>query len=110
MSNEWSEWRLFPDPRKFGILVAPFGPGCYELRNGDQLVLYGSSRNVAHRVSSLLPKEWGCGGRKNHSKQEYVLQNLGTIEYRTVACADVDQAREEEKKLSAKEPNYLFPD
>jgi len=25
-------WRSFPDPRQGGILVAPFGPGCYELR------------------------------------------------------------------------------
>jgi len=110
MSTEWSEWRLFPDPRKLGILVAPFGPGCYELRDGDQLVLYGSSRNVAHRVSSLLPKDWGCGGRNNNSKQEYVFQNLGRIEYRTLACADVDQARHVEKQLQAKESNYLFPD
>jgi hypothetical protein len=42
MMNEWSEWHRFPDPRKGELLIAPFGPGCYELRHGTQLVLYPS--------------------------------------------------------------------
>ena len=33
MAPDWSDWRDFPDPRSFGILVAPFGPGVYEMRN-----------------------------------------------------------------------------
>ncbi len=61
MSTEWSEWRLFPDPRKSEILVAPFGPGCYELRNGEQLVLYGRGAHVAYSMTSLLPSDLGWG-------------------------------------------------
>jgi hypothetical protein len=38
---EWSAWRRFPDPRKLELLTAPFGPGCYELRDGEQLVVFG---------------------------------------------------------------------
>jgi len=38
MADQWSEWRRFPDPRKLEFLIAPFGPGCYELRDGEQLL------------------------------------------------------------------------
>jgi hypothetical protein len=56
MIDRWSAWRPFPDPSKGGILAAPFGPGCYELRKGKKLVLYGMGGNVAARMTSLLPK------------------------------------------------------
>ena len=110
MSQEWSEWRLFPDPRQLGILVAPFGPGCYELRDGEQLVLYGKSSHVAYRMTSLLPKEWGCGTRNNRQKREYVFAHLGTIEYRTLACATADEATDQERRILSRGSNYLFPD
>lgn len=109
MLQEWSEWRLFPDPRQQGILVAPFGPGCYELRNGEQLVLYGRSNHVAHRMTSLLPKEWGCGTRNNHQKREYVFTHLGRIEYRTLACVISAEAKDEERRLQSRRSEYLFP-
>jgi len=109
MSQAWSEWRLFPDPRKHGILVAPVGPGCYELRNGGRLILYGQSRNVAYRMTSLLPKEWGCGTRYNEKKRDYVFTHLGRIEYRTLACKTADEARIEEGKLPL-QGKYLFED
>jgi hypothetical protein len=110
MSREWSEWRRFPDPRQFGILVAPFGPGCYELRNGDQLVLYGKGRNVASRMTSLLPRELGCGTRNNRHKREYVFAHIGSIEYRTMACATSDEATNQERVMQSGESAYLFPD
>jgi hypothetical protein len=89
--NGWSEWRPFPDPRKLGLITAPFGPGCYELRDtrditAEIFVLIGCSRNVAWRMASLLPKPSGCGTRNNKDKQEYVVANLPFIEYRTHAC------------------------
>jgi hypothetical protein len=53
MTRKWSKWRRFPDPRKFELLTAPFGPGCYEFRDGAQLVLYGMGSQVAIRMGSL---------------------------------------------------------
>jgi len=108
MPLKWSNWRLFPDPRQRGILIAPFGPGCYELRNGKQLVLYGQGGHVAHRMISLLPAPWGCGGRRNREKREYVLKYLGRIEYRTLACATHGEAKEEERALRTRKSEYLF--
>src|SRR6266581_3841333 len=101
MSTGWTKWRLFPDPRNREILIAPFGPGCYELRNGRQLVLYGKSRNVAYRMTSLLPKNWGRSGRNNQEKLRYVFANLGRIKYRTLACATQSEAEAEERKLQS---------
>jgi hypothetical protein len=105
---EWTEWRVFPDPRKQGVLVAPFGPGCYELRNGHRLVLFGTGGHVAHRMSSLLPHKLGCGTRNNSGKRKYVLENLGKIEYRTLACSSPAEAKAQEQKLRTRK-GYLFP-
>jgi hypothetical protein len=76
--REWSEWRPFPDPSKGQMLTAPFGAGCYELRDGDRPVLYGTGGHVAHRMSSLLLG--GAGTRNNKEKQNYVLENLTSIQ------------------------------
>lgn len=110
MREEWSEWRLFPDPRQQGILVAPFGPGCYQLRDGKQLVLYGRGTHVAQRMTSLLPQPLGCGTRNNESKRKYVSEHLGTIEYRTLACASEEEAKREENQLRFLSAAYLFHD
>jgi hypothetical protein len=70
MATEWSEWRPFPDPRKSGILTAPFGAGCYELRHRDgRLVLFGTAGHVAYRMTSLLPKPFGSGHRSNAGEE-----------------------------------------
>lgn len=104
---DWSEWRPFPDPRNFGILVAPFGPGVYELRNEETLVYCGSGGNVAVRMSSLLPAPLGSGTRNNAKLRDYVLQNLHRIQYRTLACATREDANEREHQLK-RGTNYLF--
>ena len=56
----WSEWRCFPDPQKGQYLYAPFGGGVYRLRNKatKEYVLFGKSKHVARRMSSLLPPHW----------------------------------------------------
>ena len=107
---KWSPWRPFPDPRKHGILIAPFGPGVYELRRRDtgKLVLFGRGRNVASRVSSLLPIPLGTGTRNNAKKRAYVKRNLSRIEYRTRACATDDESKTEERKLKANANTYRF--
>lgn len=104
---DWSEWRPFPDPRDFGIVVAPFGPGVYELRNGEGLVYCGSGGNVALRMSSLLPPPLGSGTRNNAKLRDYLLQNLHRIEYRTLACATREEATTREYELK-RTSTFLF--
>lgn len=108
MNQRWSKWRQFPDPRKGESLVAPFGPGCYELRHGPQLVLFGKGNNVAHRVTSLLPAPLGAGTRNNEGKRRYVLENLANIQYRTLACMTAAEAGRLEQELKAARSAYLF--
>ena len=106
----WSPWRAFPDPRERAYLCAPFGPGVYELRNSqtEKLVLFGRSKNVARRMTSLLPKQYGAGHRSNTDKQELVLAHLTSIEYRTKACTSETQAKAEERELRTAN-SYIFP-
>lgn len=61
MLANWTEWLPFPDPRKLMFIVAPFGPGVYEVKRVDtnELILRGSGKNCAYRMSSLLPIPWG---------------------------------------------------
>ena len=99
--NRWSRWQPFPDPRLGCYLSAPFGSGVYELRNrkSGELVLYGKSKNVARRMSSILPHPLGAGTRNNSAKRDYVLKRLADIDYRTKACADEAAAITEEARL-----------
>lgn len=111
MELEWSEWRKFPDPRQCGILIAPFGPGCYELRRSDngKLVLYGKGGHLSYRMTSLLPEPEGCGTRNNAHKRAYVLEHIDHIEYRTLACSTVEEAEKQEQRLKANKSAYIFP-
>ena len=106
----WSRWQAFPDPRSGGILTAPFGPGVYELRNRktNELVLFGRSKNVASRMSSLLPAPLGAGKRNNKEKRIYVDTHLSDIDYRTKPCVDPDTAKMEEKRLRENRHRYIF--
>ena len=108
--SSWSEWLPFPDPRLGGYLVAPFGPGAYELRNKEtgELVLFGSGRNVACRMSSLLPPPLGQGTRNNARKRDYVLAHLDEVEYRTLSCKTEADAKVEESRLRLKSREYKF--
>jgi hypothetical protein len=99
--EQWSDWKPFPDPRECGYLVAPLGPGVYELRHrrsGD-LILYGCGKNLAYRMSSLLPQPYGEGTRNNAKKRSYVLEHIEDIEYRTRACDSKEQAEQQEQML-----------
>jgi len=103
MTTEWSDWKPFPNPKKSGILTAPFGAGCYELRHRDgRLILFGTAKNVAYRMTSLLPKDhYGAGHRSNTAKRAHVLMHLGDIEYRTVAFATGEDAEAFERELKS---------
>lgn len=108
--SDWTEWQPFPDPQEGGYLYGPFGPGVYELRNRKtgEFVLFGSGKNLACRMSSLLPSPLGQGTRNNSRKRDYVVRHLSSIEYRTVACKTEAEAKAEEKKLRASGQHYLF--
>ena len=110
-NKEWNHWRCFPNPRSGEYLLAPFGPGVYELRNRatKELVLFGSGKCVAYRMSSLLPKPYGCGTRNNAPKREYVDKHIEEIDYRTKACSNEEDAKEEERLLRKNKEAYLFP-
>lgn len=105
----WSDWKSFPDPRKGEYLYAPLGSGVYQLRNKktDEFVLYGTSKNHAYRMTSLLPKPFGTGTRNNEDKRNYVLNNLQNIEYRTISFIDNNDAKLFEYYIKSVE-QYLF--
>jgi hypothetical protein len=105
----WGEWKPFPDPRNGEYLFAPFGYGVYQLRNieTNEFVLFGSSNNLAFRMSSLLPKPLGQGTRKKEEKRIYILNNLSYIEYRTVAFLKKEHMTKCERILKNGN-NHLF--
>jgi hypothetical protein len=107
--SRWSNWRPFPNPLDRGILIAPFGPGCYELRHKDgRLVLYGRSSHAAVRMSSLLPRPLGTGTRNNADKRAYVKGHLSDLEYRTLPCLTAQEAKDIERKLKRNARHYVF--
>jgi hypothetical protein len=99
--KNWSEWRPFPDPRQGDYLHAPFGPGVYELRHraSGELILFVQGGNIAYRMTSLLPKPLGQGHWSNQAKRDYVQEHLDDIEYRTLACVDIEEAKQVESAL-----------
>jgi hypothetical protein len=107
----WSDWLHFPNPEKGEYLYAPIGPGVYRLRNirTDKLVLFGESKNVAYRMTSILPGQFGAGTRRNQEKREYVWGNLADVHYCTLACLSEEEAKLEENILRKTRDNYLFP-
>ncbi|PRH86557.1 hypothetical protein C5L14_14575 [Labrys okinawensis] len=111
MDNEWSEWRPFPDPKHRGVLTAPYGPGCYEVRHisNGQKVLFGMGGHVAARLSSLLPEPLGTGRRNNKGKRDYCRGHLVDLEYRTLACLTRGEAEEAERGLKVRAADYMFP-
>ena len=104
----WSKWEKFPDPLKGEYLNAPIGPGVYQLRDKKtgELIMFGRSKNVAFRMTSLIPD--GSGMRKNTRKSEYVGDNLNDVEYRTIAFKTEDEAKEFETYVKH-QGTYIFP-
>jgi len=109
-AGAFSDWRMFPDPRKCAYIWAPIGPGCYQLRLTEtkQLVLFGRSANVSARLASLLPPPFGQGTRRNTEKRQFVFDHLGSIEYRTIACTGRQDAARIEVALAANSDTYVF--
>ena len=109
MTENWSEWRQFPDPRKLDSLTAPIGPGCFELRQREQKVLFGWGNRVAERMTTLLQRPLGAGAGHSNKKRAYVSEYLGSIEYRVIACGTPDDAKKLEEELKRNCEEYIFP-
>lgn len=97
----WSDWEKFPDPRKGEYIKAPISFGVYQLYNSkkNEYILFGRSKYLAYRMSSLLPKPFGQGTRKNEEKREYVLKYIKDIKYRTVAFLNEQDMKDCEKEI-----------
>ena len=98
---EWSDWRLFPDPRKKGFLLAPYGYGLYQIKNikTNEFILFGVGKNCAYRMSSLLPRPYGQGTRNNIPKRQYILENIECMHYRTIAFDKAKEMSEVERTI-----------
>ena len=108
--NTWSKWLPFPDPQKGEYIFAPFGPGVYELRLAKDRspILFGSSRNIAFRMTSLLSKSAGGQGNRNKKeKQEFVANYIDQIQYRTLPCRTEREAKNQELLLKQSK-EFLF--
>ena len=107
--TDWTDWQPFPDPRACGYLHAPFGAGGCDLRHRScgELIYCGRSKNVALRMSSLLPSPLGVDTRNNAKLRQHVDKHLADIEFRTLACASRDDAKAVERNLKAK-GGYFF--
>lgn len=57
----------------------------------------------------LLPEPFGRGTRNNTEKRAYVLEHIGILEYRTLACATREEATSCERELKADKSAYIFP-
>ena len=103
----WTDWQPYPDPRNGDHLVAPIGPGVYQLRRGETLVHTGMGRCVAVAMSSLLPERWGSGTRNNNALRQFILRNIKRIEYRCIGCESENDAKK--LKLSVRRnKNHIF--
>ena len=91
-------------------MCAPFGPGVYDVRlqTTGEAIKCGSGKNVAERMTSLLPGQANSGSRNNKNLQAYMLEQLDNIEYRTLACETESRARLEEANQKAS-MRYKFP-
>ncbi len=77
----WSGWRTFPNKASGEPLIAPPGPGLYQLRGTRSGPEFGISRNLAARLARVV----GDG-----------------MEYRTLGCASYAEAK-------ARYPNEVPP-
>ena len=97
----WTKWLPFPPPKNIRNIIAPNGPGVYELKNKvtGEYVLVGISVGVRRRMKSLMPAPYGVGRRNNYMERQYVLDNYQNIVYRTISTADRVEAEKIERSL-----------
>ena len=77
-----------------------------ENKETKEYILFGKSKHVALRMSSLLPTPLGSGTRTNEDKRQYVLSNIMDIEYQTLALPNSELAECENDIRNSN--NYIF--
>jgi hypothetical protein len=107
--NDWSDWKAMPAPEHCRAIDGPIGPGVYQVRNKitNQFIQFGEGRACQTRMQSLYPKPFGKGTRNNEAKRSYILQNWGSLEYRTLSTNTKEEAFIIDRQLKALK-NHLF--
>jgi hypothetical protein len=98
---KWSTWLRMPKPESLKNIVAPKGPGVYQVQNRitGEKVLFGISGTLQKRMRSLMPAPFGSGTRNNSDKRDYVLENHQDLDYRFCRTATREKAAEIESTL-----------
>jgi len=92
MISRWSDWRRFPRAHRGDNIVAPIGPGIYEIRTASTgaLFRFGVTENIAQTLASLSPKprasfrSWFFRADRNA---------IPDLEYRTCATSTKAEAK-----------------
>lgn len=105
----WSEWKPMPSPELCRKIIAPLGPGIYQIRNkvSNTFVLFGIGKRCQQRMKSLYPAPFGTGTRNNKEKRDYILQHWENLEYRTLGVETRSQAKLIEDGIKAQR-NHIF--
>jgi len=106
MFNCWAEWKPYPDPETGEHLLAPIGPGVFEVRDmrtGEQIA-FACSDNVARSLAVLLPRPrrgFGLffGKRRSRSRDE--------MEYRTCPAPNRAEARVLVRRFNERRGTYI---
>lgn len=90
----WTDWRPAPNPGTDEALLAPIGPGTYELRLiSGELLLLGSAPNLAARLAEILSSTGASRTGRGDADRRYLVSNLHNLQYRTRTCATFAEAR-----------------
>ena len=92
--SEWSNWRSMPSPETCREIIAPKGPGVFQIRHKEteEYVFFGISIKCRERMHSLYPIPYGVFNRDNEKRMKYVFENWISLEYRTIATENRKEA------------------
>jgi hypothetical protein len=102
MVDQWTSWKKFPEPKRGEHLDAPLGPGIYELRRSTsgEMLGFGHSPNVAATLTrQMAPSFWERVRGK-------MTLDLRDIEYRTMAAASKQSARDHAANIERRRADY----
>ncbi len=94
MVQTWSSWKRFPDVESGDNVVAPIGPGVYEVRHSltGRLIAFGPAGNVAQALSELK-LDGGISTFAKLFRKAPLVPRVSDLEYRTCAAASRAEAK-----------------